>query len=637
MSLRRFLAGLSPIAIAAVLASVAPLPVNSALFLRGGATTSTPPAYTGLCDLAPCDVAYSVTRSPTRSYSGPLFKLWNGTTTLDVGQDSNHVVDLSGVPAFCASKNCRYAGFYDAINGNFLPPSLNVGPGAGCIGVDPYLCAAPFFIDPETGLPIVVTVNPSQYYTGDSPATGLIGGTHAVGVYWYGRNEGTSSCCGFFGPAHSVSAGNTPGTDFLPALQNGSAGFGGSCSDGEHVCSHLDIEIFMDDGADYAPTTLQNISNLWTWDGAAATNTLKDYVNSATPIYSASPVSGTSINWGTTIRLGGGGDLSHVNSFWREGVITNSLFSASDYTALHDNIMSFYASRSPDVCASTADYRYYWHNGSQGTSGDMGISATLVGYALRRMSASYWGPIADLRDAAGTVNTYGPDTTPGSCKIDPAAKVFCDLHPPCTVAKAYHQTTFSTVDIGNIPDIKLDAAQATPAAQPEVKWNGLNGLPTMVFAGAQELCTPALGSNLSSYIDVFSVVAKRTSTTTTNAVLNVASSGSYLGFGGANQTTGVFTSTVTGTQTDGAFHSLIHEIANGTATLYVDNVSVGSGAASYPTMDAGPICLGSKNGSSFFTGELAEATAGVNGIPGVVTAEVTAAALYAKQHSAWGI
>jgi hypothetical protein len=641
--MRRMLAGLFPatvLAIAGIVASTAPL--QSAPFSRG--VVSSGDNYQGPCDVVTCDEAYSFARAMTRSYTGNLFLLTrlSDGATLNVGQ-VNHVVDTSGIPAFCAKTTCVYT-LYAQINGNTLTgpqqgPTFNGGlcvPGGTA-------CAPIYFVDPSTGLPITRTIYPSQLYSGDTAAAGITGGTNAVSVYSYGRNEGYSGGAGFFGPAHPFNhAEDIPGSDFLPGNTYNNTGAYSQCSTSTSFCVKIDIEILMSDGADYSPTTKQNLSVMATWDGIAATDTITVYTNSATPIYSHSPpavaIDVGLINTGhiTTLRVGGGGDGYHVDSIFREGLVTNSALTAADYTAIDANARAFYDARSPDVCASTADYGYYWLSSGGLNSVDQSIGSTLVGYALRRMSASYWGPIADLRNAVGTVNTYGPDTTPGSCLIDPAAKVFCDANPPCTVAKLYHQTTYSSQNVGNVPDTKLDAAQATAAAQPEVKWNALNGLPTMVFAGAQTLCTPTLGSN-DSYIDVFGVVAKRTSTTTANAVLNIAGAGTHLGFGGANQATGAFTSTVTGSQTDGTFHSLIHEVANGTATLYVDNVSVGSNAAGYPSVGTTAICLGSTNGSNFFTGELAEATAGANGIPGALNAGTDALTLYAKQHSAWGI
>src|ERR1019366_5699772 len=83
--------------------------------------------YKGPCDQVSCDEAYSVTRSLKASYSGPLFQLWNGSTTLDIGQ-TNHIADMTTWSAFCSGvqSNCKVSKIYAQIHTgpNDLIPSI---------------------------------------------------------------------------------------------------------------------------------------------------------------------------------------------------------------------------------------------------------------------------------------------------------------------------------------------------------------------------------------------------------------------------------------------------------------------------------------------------------------------------------
>ena len=111
--------------------------------------------YQGPCDVIAggCAVAYDVDRSPTATYRGALFELWNGSSTLNIGQTPNHAVDLSTYAAFCGgsmtptthngtavlvSTTCYYAALYDAIQGSpntLVPITFNTQFGPNCSAV----------------------------------------------------------------------------------------------------------------------------------------------------------------------------------------------------------------------------------------------------------------------------------------------------------------------------------------------------------------------------------------------------------------------------------------------------------------------------------------------------------------------
>jgi hypothetical protein len=377
-----------------------------------------------------------------------------------------------------------------------------------------------------------------------------------------------------------------------------------------------------------------------TTDGSAATNTIKVYWNSSTALYSGSAAA--TLDPGVYPRIGGGGDLSHVNTVLQEGIISNGQFSATDYTNISGNVSSFYGGRSRASCSSTADLGGYYWAADTGSIHDYSTLAGFVGYALRRLSASYFGPIADLRDSTGTVTTFGPNST--GCGIDAAAATFCAAHSPCTVAKLYNQGTFHPNEIPNVHDTTLDMVQATVASQPTVNFSGLNGLPTMVFSGSQSLCSTNTGGVNGRYTSVAAVVAKRTSGTGAYAtVFNLSRDDGGFGFGNTSGSIYSFVSSPFiqgGSYTENKFHSLVIESDASNLNLYGDNTLVSSGAdASWGITNSQPLCLGENKGGTTpnfqLTGEVAEAV--VLSSFNIGTTPISArSAIFSAQEAAWG-
>lgn len=614
--------------------------IDSTIALQNVNTSGT--AYVGPCDLVSCGVAYSVTRSMTAAYNGPLFQLTRASDggKLDVGQ-INHTADMSVEVQFCALTTCNYSILYDQINSTDLTPPTNAGGLSPCTPANGLNCSPQYFVDPATGLPIIRTPYPAQLYSASS--TGIIGGSSPLSVMWYGRTEGWSTCCGLFGTSHTADTTDTAGTDFIPGLGYSTGNPFVNCASAGTTCIQVDIEQFTQ-GPNYTPATNQDMFNVFTFDGIAGTNTIKAYVNSSTASYSATPLA--VMNVGTSVRLGGGGDLSHVDSVFREGLISNTELPANRVAALSSNITTFYSARTPNPCQSTADINYFWASSAGGQGSNPGISGTLAAYSLRRMSASYSGPIADLTDSAGTVRTFGPSKT--GCFIDQAAVTFCAENSPCKVSRLYNQGTFTAQNNSYSRDPGLDMIQATSAARPTVKFGGLNGLPTMVFAGSQSLCTPPIVSSSASILPLMSFVAKRTGNTSAFGEVIASGNGSSDGMGfnsSANSVVSFFGSSLTGAAADNAFHAVVWEAtatSAGAAALYTGGSSLATGTQSafhnFAQNGAGSkVCFGiNQTGSSPLTGEIAEGV--IANIAGPTSPYTSmAATLYAAQSAAWGV
>jgi hypothetical protein len=341
----------------------------------GGAS----PTYQGVCDVivGGCAVAYDVDRSPTSAYSGPLFQLWNGSSTLNVGQTANHTVDLSTYAAFCGgsmtstthygtavlvSTTCYYAAFYDAIQGSpntLVPITINTQYGPNCTGGGPYLCAAPFEIEVATGLPIVDTrvANTNGFYgdyyiSGDANSTGVTGGSSPSSVLINEQDQPIAVCCGHFELAHLNSLPDNPndGYDLGPGVWYGNGLISGNqCGSSTTYC------LRMEGGGnpalplgDYA-TSQGNRVTIGAWDTVSGGMPIHSYVNGAFLADFSDHV-----NTDLAIHLGGGGDLSQpAPCFCREMIITNGTMSQADATDAQNNIQSFFSTLTfPPPCGS---------------------------------------------------------------------------------------------------------------------------------------------------------------------------------------------------------------------------------------------------------------------------------------------
>lgn len=308
---------------------------------------STP--YKGPCDLVACAEAYSVTRAMTANYSGPLFQLYNGSTTLDVGQTAQHTVDMSTWSSFCSgvASNCVYGIIYGQINSNNLVPSKYNDSTQNCAQGGTYECAAPFQIEAATGLPIITTGSSpaQQYYVGtlggsDTAAVGITAGENPLSIVYNGTAPSVASiCCGGFGIGHAAGQTNTLGTTFYIRLQFGvtSSYPSMSCSTNSTYCAGIDEESIGNMGADFGSSP-KNIILSITMDGV---NTITGTENGVLMFNEAPAVT---LNPGRYIHLGGGGDLSQpAPSITREALFTNSALTATQIANAYGNMTSFYS------------------------------------------------------------------------------------------------------------------------------------------------------------------------------------------------------------------------------------------------------------------------------------------------------
>jgi hypothetical protein len=240
-----------------------------------------------------------------------------------------------------------------------------------------------------------------------------------------------------------------------------------------------------------------------------------------------------------------------------------------------------------------------------------------AGYSLRPLSASYFGPLADLTNSAGTPVTNTYSAVGGA--LDPAAATFCAANPPCLVSKLYFQgewnTTGNTGTGGILHDVTLDAT-ATGSLRPSVTFNSLNGRPTMHFSGAQYLRTQNWGPAYTIFSPPYLVTAvmRRTGGFTSYSAGYVSTAGGNTAFDGlsnaastarANENGG---SAVTGTASDGTWHAIQANMITGGSSLIADGASVGTGTATPATYSTYG-CIGGDQGAGGqyqLTGDIAE-------------------------------
>jgi hypothetical protein len=303
------------------------------------------------CGLVRCAEAYSVTRKMNANYSGPLFQLYNGSTTLDIGQ-SGGSVDMSTWSAFCSgvASNCVYGKIYAQINtgSNDLVPSVAAAPfGPDCSGGTIYKCAAPFSIETETGKPIILTTA-AQVYTisGDVASVGINAGGNTTGIIYNGKLVAANFCCGVFGIAHKFDAGDVAGTDFMvtPFYQWPGPGSPTNpvqiCTTIGTFCWGIDNESDAQNFGDLpSGASIINIVGSIQLDGPG--NQTQGDVNGH-HIFTVSP--SVPFNAGKTIRLGGGGDLSGpADTAMREAIISNSTYTSAQLGRIMTNARSFYS------------------------------------------------------------------------------------------------------------------------------------------------------------------------------------------------------------------------------------------------------------------------------------------------------
>jgi alpha-L-arabinofuranosidase B-like protein len=287
--------------------------------------------YYGPCDVISggCAEAYSVTRAMTASYSGPLFQLSNGSSTLDIGQ-VNHSADLSTWSAFCGGvqSNCVYSKLYAQINSaNTLQPNSSA--------------KAPFAISSDNNLPIINTtvVNAEYDVPGDPAGVGINGGSTPTSVVYVGVPITQTYCCGLFGISHSVHDSDTPGTDFLVMLAYGTYTNPNFSNCGTEYCAGVEEEQ-KSDTAIYSATLIANAVVVITLSNSGGT--VAAWLNSHA-LFNRTPPLENPIVAGTSIHFSHGGDTSFAPSIMREGMITNTTMSSGDQAAALANIEAFYS------------------------------------------------------------------------------------------------------------------------------------------------------------------------------------------------------------------------------------------------------------------------------------------------------
>jgi hypothetical protein len=346
---------------------------NKAYWTLAASCTSTPVHYNysaGPCDVVVCAEAYSMTRAMKNSYVGPLFQLYNGTATLDIGQvPSTRKADMTTWSAFCSGvqSNCKVSRIYAQIqdSSNDLP-AANFNPGSNstsaCNTVSYTYCMAPFTIEAATGLPILTLVNPYQYsanlgrgpgghgpggFGDDAAAIGINGGMTGSVVYT-GAFPTTTACCGVFGIAHKFNdnvAVHQGGTDFMVFLNYGqfSSPIGGPrCTTKTSFCVGADFEAL----SSMVPREPKSCCSPGPYHGVvmvltAANQNVTEYIN-GTLEYSGVITPGMNVH--TYIRIGGGGDMSQpAPVLMREGFFANHVLSATEVTNITNNNKAFYS------------------------------------------------------------------------------------------------------------------------------------------------------------------------------------------------------------------------------------------------------------------------------------------------------
>ena len=321
----------------------------------GGGTGGTTVAYQGPCDLVAsgCAEAYGLARAMTSKYTGPLFQLGlakDKTKLLDIGQTSDHKADMSTWSAFCSASqsNCVVSKIYAQIHTgpNDLVPGVFNTPWKPDCSAGGFTCAAKFTIESATNLPILTTDSPAEYtLSNDNFATGINGGTKAMGIMYNGKPVANATyCCGVIGLTHKYNATDTTGTDFMLALAYGWRDSGGcciatNCGKSNTYCVGAEEEE-NNDLYDYGTTPLDNAFVVTQFDPTP--NAVITYLN-GTKVLTHSPPK-AKLNAGTAVHLGGGGDLSQPDSVrMREAFFTNTVMTDSEVTAMKTNINAFFS------------------------------------------------------------------------------------------------------------------------------------------------------------------------------------------------------------------------------------------------------------------------------------------------------
>ena len=291
-------------------------------------------------------------RAMTLKYTGPLFQIGlakDKTKLLDIGQTSDHKADMTTWSAFCGgtTTNCVVSKIYAQIHTgpNDLVPGVFKTPWNPDCSAGGFTCAGKFTIESSTGLPMVTTDSPQEYsLSGDAFATGINGGSKAMGIMYHGKPIANQVyCCGVIGLTHKYNAEDVFGTDFMVALAYGWKDANGcciavNCGASNKYCVGAEEEE-NNDLYDYGTSPLENAVVVTQFDPTP--NAVITYLNGKQVLMKSPPKA--KINAGTAIHLGGGGDLSQPDPVrMREALFTNNVMTASEVTAIQSNIAAFF-------------------------------------------------------------------------------------------------------------------------------------------------------------------------------------------------------------------------------------------------------------------------------------------------------
>lgn len=321
-----------------------------------GGTGATALSYSGPCDAVSCAEGWSVAYGLSSSYNGNLFRIAvisSPSTVEDIGQTAAHTANLSGVQSFCGGSysGCAISIIYAQVQGssnNLVPSVFNAPNGPNC-SAGGLTCACVLTIDSATGLPIIpLNQNPAhcEYtLTSDGTATGITGGSStSVSAAMAGQTVQTAAmCCGAFLISHAYNAADTPGTDFGLNFQYSNTGSFVNCPSAGVSCLFPDLESNTTPVGISLGSAQSYVFGFLSWNESA--NTISGSVDNRASWTATTPPS--SMNPGTHVHMGGGGDLSQPAPFnFFEGYFFNSALTATQQTALFNSVTQRYPAAS---------------------------------------------------------------------------------------------------------------------------------------------------------------------------------------------------------------------------------------------------------------------------------------------------
>jgi hypothetical protein len=303
----------------------------------------------GPCDIyasasVPCGAAYSMVRSLSSKYSGPLFQVRSGSsstnrgtggTTKDIGMTSDGFADTSAVDAFCTGTTCTVSKLYDQSgNGNDMIRASKGPTGNGThSGDDCYESTATKASVTAGGHKVYVLY--MAQYEGYRTALGVTGkgiatGNKAQGIYELadGTHYGTQCCWDFGSVSPDPSKYVTMNTLFFGTGFWGSGGGSGPWFGGD-----FEGGVWMGGSAGSNVTTSSNPSMKYQFALGILHTPVGKYALRMADISTASDLTTgydgnipSGKTWGNAggIVLGVGGDNSN-NSYgtFYEGAVTN--------------------------------------------------------------------------------------------------------------------------------------------------------------------------------------------------------------------------------------------------------------------------------------------------------------------------